>query len=42
MTRADEKVISEHARSRFAKVRAFEQDGTVRVPGMARCVVGTK
>ena len=25
-----------------ANVRAFEQDGTVRVPGLARCIVGTK
>jgi len=24
------------------KVRAFEKDGTVRVPGLARCIVGTK
>ncbi len=26
----------------IAKVSAFEQDGTVRVPGVARCTVGTK
>ena len=26
----------------IANVRAFEKDGTVRVPGLARCVVGTK
>jgi hypothetical protein len=25
-----------------AKVRAFDKDGTVRVPGVARCIVGTK
>ncbi|MGB3040301.1 MAG: hypothetical protein WBB44_06255 [Candidatus Nanopelagicales bacterium] len=25
-----------------AKVRAYEQDGTVRVPGVARCIVATK
>jgi ABC-type iron transport system FetAB permease component len=25
-----------------AKVAAFERDGTVRVPGMARCIVGTR
>jgi SAM-dependent methyltransferase len=25
-----------------ATVRAFEEDGTVRVPGLARCIVGTK
>jgi len=26
----------------MAKVSAFEKDGTVRVPGVARCIVGTK
>jgi hypothetical protein len=26
----------------IAKVRAFEDDGAVRVPGAARCIVGTK
>ncbi len=26
----------------IAKVRAFERDGEVRVPGLARCIVGTK
>jgi SAM-dependent methyltransferase len=26
----------------MAGVRAFEQDGVVRVPGLARCIVGTK
>ena len=26
----------------IANVREFEQDGTVRVPGVARCIVGTK
>ena len=26
----------------IANVSAFEHDGTVRVPGMARCIVGTK
>jgi hypothetical protein len=25
-----------------AKVSAFEQDGKVRVPGLARCIAGTK
>jgi hypothetical protein len=25
----------------IANVRAFEKDGKVRVPGMARCIVGT-
>ena len=26
----------------LTKVRAFERDGKVRVPGLARCIVGTK
>ena len=26
----------------IAKVSAFEKDGTIRVPGMARCIAGTK
>jgi hypothetical protein len=39
--------VDEPARERIraraiAKVSAFERDGTVRVPGMARCIVGTK
>jgi hypothetical protein len=39
--------VDEPARDRIradavAKVSAFEQDGEVRVPGVARCIVGTK
>ena len=39
--------VDEPARARIrahaiANVRAFEKDGTVRVPGLARCIVGTK
>jgi len=39
--------VDEAARERIraaalAQVSAFEQDGQVRVPGMARCIVGTK
>jgi hypothetical protein len=26
----------------MAKVSAFEKDGKVRVPGVARCIMGTK
>jgi hypothetical protein len=26
----------------IAGVRAFEQDGEIRVPGLARCIAGTK
>jgi SAM-dependent methyltransferase len=39
--------VDEAARDRIraiavARVRGFEEDGTVRVPGVARCIVGTK
>jgi SAM-dependent methyltransferase len=39
--------VDEEARERIAdvaeaKVSAYEVDGTVRVPGLARCIVGTK
>jgi hypothetical protein len=39
--------VDEQARERIRataidRVRAYERDGTVRVPGMARCVVGTR
>ena len=39
--------VDEAARERIraeavAKVSAFNNDGTVRVPGVARCIVGTK
>jgi SAM-dependent methyltransferase len=39
--------VDEPARDRIrataiAKVRAFEKDGKIRVPGVARCIVGTK
>ncbi len=39
--------VDEPARERIraaavANVRAFERDGSVRVPGVARCIVGTK
>ena len=39
--------VDEGARERIretaiATVTAFEKDGKVRVPGMARCIVGTK
>jgi SAM-dependent methyltransferase len=41
------KSVDEPARERIrstaiANVRAFEKDGSVRVPGAARCIVGTK
>lgn len=39
--------VSEPARERIAKaviarVSTYEQDGKVRIPGVARCIVGTK
>ena len=39
--------VDESARERIrataiAKVSAFEKDGKVRLPGLARCIVGTK
>jgi hypothetical protein len=39
--------VDEPARERIAaaviaEVSTYEDDGTVRVPGMARCIVGTK
>jgi hypothetical protein len=39
--------VDEPARNRIrarviADVSAFERDGTVRVPGVARCITGTK
>ena len=39
--------VDELARERIranaiAKVSAFEKDGKVRVPGVARCIVGTR
>ena len=39
--------VDEPARERIranaiANVSAFEKDGQVRVPGVARCIVGTK
>jgi hypothetical protein len=39
--------VNEPARARIAahaiaKVRAFDRDGAIRVPGLARCVIGTR
>jgi hypothetical protein len=39
--------VDEPARERIraraiAEVRAFERDGDIRVPGLARCIAGTK
>ena len=33
---------SQYAKAVIAKVRTYEEDGEVRIPGVARCIVGTK
>jgi hypothetical protein len=38
----DEPARERVARTVIAKVSAYEEDGTVRVPGVARCTAGTK
>ncbi len=38
----DELARERIARSVIAKVSAYEHDGTVRIPGVARCIVGTR
>jgi hypothetical protein len=30
------------AKAVIAKARTYEEDGKVRIPGVARCIVGTK
>src|SRR4051812_30823512 len=42
LQRVDEPGRERIRENAIAKVRAFEHDGTVRVPGVARCIVGTK
>jgi hypothetical protein len=34
--------IRRFARAVIAKASAYKQDGKVRIPGVARCIVGTK
>ena len=38
----DELARERIAHSVIAKVSAYEHDGTVRIPGVARCIVGTR
>jgi hypothetical protein len=38
----DEPALERIAKSVIAKVSTYEKDGTVRIPGVARCIVGTK
>jgi ubiquinone/menaquinone biosynthesis C-methylase UbiE len=42
LQRVDESAQDRIRAKVIAEVRAFEQDGEVRVPGLARCIVGTK
>jgi SAM-dependent methyltransferase len=40
--KVDEQARERIARAVIAKVSTYEEDGKVRVPGVARCIVGTK
>jgi SAM-dependent methyltransferase len=42
LQRVDEPTRERIRANAIARVRAFEKDGTVRVPGVARCIVGTR
>jgi hypothetical protein len=42
LQRVDESARERIRETAIAKVSAFEKDGKVRVPGVARCIVGTK
>ena len=42
LQKVDERARKRIRREAVAKVAGFEKDGTIRVPGMARCIVGTK
>jgi len=42
LQRLDEPARARIRETAIANVRAFERDGAVRVPGVARCIVGTK
>jgi len=42
LQRVDEAARERVRATAVAGVRAFEQDGEIRVPGLARCIVGTK
>jgi len=42
LQRVDEPARERIRANAIATVRAFEKDGQVRVPGVARCIVGTK
>jgi ubiquinone/menaquinone biosynthesis C-methylase UbiE len=42
LSRVDEPARERIAKMVIAKVSAYEEDGKVRIPGVARCIVGTK
>jgi hypothetical protein len=42
LQQVDEPARERIAKTVIAKVGAYEEDGTVRIPGVARCIVGTK
>ena len=41
-TQVDEPARERIAKAVIAKVSTYEEDGKVRIPGVARCIVGTK
>jgi len=40
--RGDVRCLTRIAKAVIAKVSTYEEDGKVRIPGVARCIVGTK
>jgi hypothetical protein len=42
LARLDEPARERVAKAVTARASAYERDGKVRIPGMARCIVGTR
>ena len=42
LQQVDEPARERIAKAVIAKVSTYEEDGKVRIPGVARCIVGTK
>jgi hypothetical protein len=42
LQQVDEPARERIANTVIAKISSYEQDGKVRIPGVARCIVGTK
>jgi hypothetical protein len=42
LQRVDEPARERIANAVIAKAGAYEEDGKVRIPGVARCIIGTK